>query len=235
MRIPKNTFIILLLTFACIWFSAYFSSRVSAKSHCWIKVKPKVTGRYTVDVKIETNIPGSILLSASLALKGQRPNDTFIGTQFIRVPVQNGKGTATIDGYKFAMPFGSKLPASDYDVQVSFYPNWRENRQTATAEGINNAIKGKASVTLSASGASSSSVKSQAEGRNWVMQNVLPNHPWNFKFWREKFGPWQEVEYRGSGNPKILKMFYFKSIDMTLLVNDLKREIVTYRMGLAHK
>jgi len=36
----------------------------------WINVKATPTGRYTVDVEIETNIPGAIVLAVSLALKG---------------------------------------------------------------------------------------------------------------------------------------------------------------------
>ena len=42
----------------------------------------------------------------------------------------------------------------------------------------------------------------------------------------EKFNP-------DSGNTKILQMFYFKSVDMTFMVNLLKNEIVTYRYGRA--
>ena len=42
----------------------------------------------------------------------------------------------------------------------------------------------------------------------------------------EKFDP-------TSGNPKVIQMFYFKSVDMTFMVNLLKNEIVTYRYGRA--
>lgn len=226
---------ILKTTFFCLLTLAVLASQAAVAGNYWIKVKPTVTSRYTVDVEIETNIPGSIVLSASLALQGQKPHDTFIGTNFIRVPITNGKGKATIDGRKRTSPYGSKLPAGDYDVEVSFYPRWSDNSAAANAAGINDTIEAKASVTLSASGQSSTSAKDKAEARRWVMENFYAGYSWKPEFWRNKFGELQQVEYRGSGNPKILKMFYIKSIDMTLLVNDLKKEIVTYRMGLAHQ
>jgi hypothetical protein len=228
MRILKTTFV-------CLLTLVVLASQTVVARNFWIKVKPTVRDRYTVDVEIETNIPGSVVLSANLALQGQKPQDTFIGTQFIRVPITNAKGKATIDGRKRTFPYGSELPAGDYYVEVSFYPGWSENSAAANAAGINDTIEAKASITLSASGQSSTSAKGKAEARRWVWENFYAGYPWKPEFWRNKFGELQQVEYRGSGNPKILKMFYMKSIDMTLLVNDLKKEIVTYRMGLAHQ
>lgn len=199
----------------------------------WIKVKATPTGPYTVDVEIETNIPGEIVLSANLVVKGQKPDDTLIGTDFIRVPVSGGKAKATIDGAKRTFPYKSKLPAGDYDVEVNFYPRWSKNKAVARAAKISDAIEGRDSIVLSASGQSSSSAKAAAEGKRWVMENFYMGYPWNPAFWSDRFGELQRVEYRGSGNSRVLKMYYVKSIDMTLLINDLKKEIVTYRMGLA--
>ena len=198
-------------------------------------MKATSTGRYTVDVEIKTNIPGSIVLAVSLALRGQKPQDTFIGTDFIRVPVMDGKAKVTIDGRKRAIPYGSKLPAGDYNVEVSFYPRWPQNEVAAREANINDTIGGRDTIVLSASGRSSSSAKAAADGQRWVMEHFYTNYPWKPEFWRKKFGQMKQVEYRGSGNRRILKMYYIKSINITLLVNDLKKEIITYRMGLAHK
>ncbi len=216
-------------------FIATILAGTAVSDEYWINVKATPAGRYTVDVEIETNIPGSIVLAISLALKGKKPQDTFIGTEFIRAPVAGGKANVTIDGSKRAMPHGSKLPAGDYNVEVSFYPRWSENKVAARAAKINDTIEGKGSVVLSASGQSSSSAKAAADGQRWVMENFYMNYPWKPEFWRNKFGELKQVEYRGSGNPRILKMYYIKSVNMTLLVNDLKKEIITYRMGLAHE
>lgn len=74
----------------------------------------------------------------------------------------------------------------------------------------------------------------KAEGQKWVVLNFTSGMPWDSNFWESKFGSYQELEYRGEGNPKILKMYYFKTIDMTLMVNVLKKEIVTYRKGMEY-
>ncbi len=216
-------------------FMATIFAGTALSGEYWINVKANPIGRYTVDVEIETNIPGAIVLAVDLALKDQNPQDTFIGTSFIRVPVSGGKARATIDGSKRAVLHGSKLPAGTYDVEASFYPRWSENKDAASAAKINDTINGKDSVVLSASGQSSSSVKAEAHGQRWVMENFYINYPWKPEFWSNKFGELQQVEYRGLGNPKILKMYYIKSINMTLLVNKLKKEIITYRMGLVHE
>ena len=72
------------------------------------------------------------------------------------------------------------------------------------------------------------------QNREWLEDNVIGASPWKWNRQKmvknlgkyEKFNP-------GSGNPKILQMFYFKSVDMTFMVNLLKNEIVTYRYGRA--
>ena len=202
-----------------------------------IKVKANSTGPTTVDIEIETNIPGNFNLAASLSLKGLKPDDTFIGTAFMRVPVSIGKAKCTIDGNEKnrVRPHGSKLPKGEYDVEVSFHPRWKENQKAAKAANISDTIEGKTSVLLLASGQSTSSAKALHDGQRWVMENFYMGYPWKPEFWRKKFGPLQQVKYHGSGNSDILKMYYIKSINMTLLVNALKKEIITYRKGLAHE
>ena len=73
----------------------------------------------------------------------------------------------------------------------------------------------------------------QEQHQKWVMENIISGYTWNPMFWRNKFGQWKEVEL-AHGNPEILKMYYFESIDMTLMVNVLKNEIVIWRIGLAY-
>ena len=225
--------VLVLIVFVCV--ALIFTSQVRAENKYWIKVIPTVTGPFTVDADIQTNIPGYVMLSLSLGLVGQKPNDTFIGTEFIKVPITNGRGKATIDSTKDVFPRGSQLPGGKYDVEVSFYPRWPENAVQALKLSIKNPIKGKASIKLAASGTSVNSAKVRSEGQKWVMLNVTSGMPWDSNVWESKFGSYQELEYRGEGNPKILKMYYFKTIDTTLMVNVLKKEIVTYRKGMEYK
>lgn len=83
------------------------------------------------------------------------------------------------------------------------------------------------------SGESVEDMKRRNEGRRWVMLNVHMGQEWDPAFWVAKFGDWKQLEV-DRGNPAIIKACYFKSIDMTLIVNVLKGEIVTWRDGEAH-
>ena len=201
----------------------------------WIKVKPTITGPFAVNVDIQTNIQAPVTLAVSLALTGQKPDDTFIGTDFKRVTIVDGRATAAIDGTKNVYPHGSQLPSGNYDVEVSYYPNWPENREAAAKLEIKDKIEAKSVIKLTASETTAKSAMKKADGQKWVMTNFYAGMPWDQKAWKAKFGLWQEVEYRGEMDTKILKMYYFKSIDMTFIINILQQKIISYRMGLEHK
>jgi hypothetical protein len=118
-----------------------------------------------VDIEIETNIPGDIEVSANLALSGQNPKDTFIGTQFRDVHIANGKGQATIDEKNdIVLPLRiSQLPSGQYDVIVAFHPRWAQNKLIANKLGIKDSIQGKATIKLKASGISVESTKAKED------------------------------------------------------------------------
>lgn len=195
-----------------------------------LQVTPRATGRYTVDIAIKTNLPPGAVLSISLGLAGQKPNDVFIGTDFVRATVQNGRAHAVIDGEKIAMPHGSKLPAGTYDVEVNFYPLWRENRALGLAQGLESVTR----VKLGASGGSATSAQKKAAARKWVMLHVDMGDSWAKTNLVGRFGKYVEIPLAaGHGNPHVLAMYYFPGIDMTFMVNKLKGTIEVWRMGKA--
>ena len=208
-----------------------FPSATRAKGRYWIRVKPKVTGPFSVEARISTNIPGSVVLSADLALRGQKPDDTFIGTSFVRVPVVDGQARVTIDGSVDSLPLGVPLPKGAYYLEVAFYPLWSENAESARKAGISKIVETKVAVRLSGSGASAASVKKKSAGQKWVMENVYSGMPWRLSFWSKKFGSWRVLPYKGSGSRRPFMMYYFKSIDMTIMVNSDSEEIVVWRLG----
>lgn len=225
--------ILTMIFIACL--TLFIACQPRAEGKYWIKVIPHVTGSFKVEADIQTNIPDAVTLSLSLGLSGQRPNDIFIGTEYIKVPIANGRGSAMIDGTMGVFPRESQLPAGNYNVEASFYPYWPENAAIASKLGITKPIVGKALVELHASGTSVDVAIMKADGRKWVMQNVTSGMEWDPHFWKSKFGAYQELKYNGRGNPRILKMYYFTTIDMTLMVNSLKKEIETYRMGMQNE
>lgn len=164
-----SQFITILICTIAIVFLYGYEAEPSGKY--WIKVIPTVAGPFTVDVEIETNIPGALMLSANIALSGQKEKDSFIGTQFKEVPVKNGKGRVKIDGTEdIFFSIGSILPSGQYDVEVAFHPRWPKNKSVAKKQSINNSVIGKATIKLKASGIS---VEEMKEANELIIKSFL--------------------------------------------------------------
>lgn len=209
-------------------------ANASAEAY-WINVSPKTVKGFTVEAEIETNIPGAIVLSARLVYMGTLEEAGFVGTGFVRFNGIGGKARVTIDGCKTAEPRGFKLPGGDYNIEVFYYYMWPANTGTTSNTGISTNIKGIANLSLSDRDASSANGENGEDGLRWVMENVAAGDNWDPLFWRQKFGDLEEVEYRGKDNPKIHKMYYIRSIHVTLLIDEANSTILGYRMGLAHE
>ncbi len=77
-----------------------------------------------------------------------------------------------------------------------------------------------AQVTLGASGGSAAAAQKKQAAQKWVMLNVDMGDSWAKTNLPGRYGQYVEVPLAaGHGNPKVLKMFYFPSIDMTFMVN----------------
>jgi hypothetical protein len=127
-----------------------------AETKYWVRVTPQVTGKFTVEVSVQTNLPDAPVLAATLGLHGQKDEDSFVGTDLVRVEIRNRKGRAVIDGERNHSP-GLPLPKAQYDVDVGFYPTWDENAAVAAATGIKQVgieapVQGRGSVTIDGSG-----------------------------------------------------------------------------------
>lgn len=72
------------------------------------------------------------------------------------------------------------------------------------------------------------------EGRMWVMMEVYPRTPWNAPLFRKKLGDY-EIYDPSELNPKIVKMYYFPDVDLTIMVNMPKSEVMAWRDKKATK
>lgn len=231
--------------FHLIWFMLVAMAPVAsaAVEDYWIKVNPTVIDAYQVEVQVETNIPGPMVLAARLALTGVKPDEPFVGTGFIRLPVSKDQGKITLHVEKHAMPRGTRMFSGTYDVEVFFYASWPDNTQACKRTGIADTLKVSAPVRLIASGPAPGKSDGAApvptlnagDGYRWVTENVFEGFYFRYEFWENKFGELQEVAYKGDGDPAVFKMYYIKSINMTLLVDDEHKTVITYRRGLAHE
>lgn len=200
----------------------------------WIKVSASPTGPFTVDVDVTTNLPDDAVLSASMGLAAQDPNDTFIGTSFEKINIKDGKASFVIDGTKRVMPINSTLPAGTYDVAVDFHPLWEENRALAAGLGVTDTVTGLAQVDLGGSGESAANAQAKAEVRKWAMTNINMSDKWDAAYYTKKLGGYEELPLE-NGNPEVLKVYYFPDVDMTLIVNVYKGEITVWRDGRANR
>lgn len=174
-----------------------------------------------VRLSISSNIPGNIEIMAGVSLMGQAPTDTYIGKSE-RVKVSNGSSEVVIDV--------SDLPSGKYEAEANFYPRWGLQDEKSKLTGINHEISASQKIEIGGSGESSESVAKRNEGQKWVMENIIVGTSWNPSEWKERFGSREELPVT-SMNPKIIKNYYFSSIDMTVIVNTLKVKVVTWRMG----
>ena len=216
-------------TAAAFTLAALLGSAADAAKY-WIRVNATPTGPYTVTVRITTNLPGTPTLAADMSLAGQADTDPYIGTHFKRVRITAGKGSVTLDGHRPRDP----LPAGKYNVTVSFHPMWNENRDTARKLNVTDSLTGSAPVHLKASGVSAQVTVQKKKAQGWVMRNLDMDTPMRDARLVERFGRYVELPLE-SGNPRVLKMWYFPSIDMTFMVNVLKDEVVLWRMGRANR
>lgn len=193
-----------------------------------VSIAPLVLNGSKVKVNITTNVPGEIEVVADLTLVGQASDDVVIGARAKHVLIHNGEGQTTLDG--------STLPTGQYEVEVNLYPRWGLKDDVSKSCGLKQdlgySIGAMAVVTLTGTGESAEAVEKRKQGQRWVESNVFVGTKWDPSSWVARFGSWEELEL-SSGNPQILKIFYFKSIDMSLMVNVLKGEIVTWQLGKA--
>jgi hypothetical protein len=189
-----------------------------------LSIKPDVFPNGNVLLDVETNIPGTIEVSAGLSLPGQGENDIWVGkNKYIRIV--GGKGSVTLST--------GDLPKGEYNAEVSFFPQWGFKDAMSRATGITDKLTASSRISLKGSGASTSEVLFKKNGQKWVMEHVNMGDPWRPAEWVKRFGHYQEipVDY---GNHRILKAYYFPRIDITLTVNILKGEISIWSLGKAH-
>lgn len=203
-----------------------------------ITITPTVKGDYQVAVKIDTPLPDGAILSLELRRSELTEDDPFVGTETQDVTVKNGVALLLIDAQQNAVPSLEFFAQGKYDVVATFSEltdgNERFAQQLKTqgedievAKSINMRGNGK---TQKAFQALLAQERKKRDGRQWVMSNVHGGYPWDPVFWSKKFGSWENFD-PPTGNPQILRMMYFPSIDMTLLVNIHKNEIATWSLG----
>lgn len=172
-------------------------------------------------LELATNIPGTIEIMAGISLSNQDPDDVWIGKNQ-RVRLENGAGQVTFDV--------SDLPSGQYEVEATFYPRWGFQDEVSKLSGVDENIEYTHPISLKGSGEPAEVAEQRSEDQKWVMENVIVGSEWEPEFWKSRFGQWEEFPVT-TMNPDIISNYYFESLDMTIIVNTLKDEVVTWRTG----
>lgn len=189
-----------------------------------ISVAATAVSAYEVSLDVTTNIPVPIEVMASVSIKDQDPQDTYIGVSQ-RVTLTSSEQTVEIDGRN------ERLPTGEYVAEVTFYPRWGAENGSSEAKLIEEEIIGQADVSLTGSGVGKSQTDAQNVAQKWVMLNVDIGMSWNESQFVEKLGPFSKTE----SDLNLHDAYYFEEADMTIIVNSLKNTVTIWRMGQATK
>ena len=197
--------------------------------HYTIDVSAKPVSDYMVEFTVNTNIPLPVEVMASIALKDQRPDETYIGNSE-RVRLTSSEQTFVIDSSQ-KNPLQPKLPAGDYMAEVTFYPRWGAENGNPKAKAVKEDISDSTEIRLAGSGESVSDAQARNESRNWVFENVIMGTPWDEQVFVQQLGKYEKI----TADRNLHEGFYFPKVDMTMIVNTYKKEVSIWRIGRASK
>ena len=189
-----------------------------------IELQATVKDENTVGFLIETNIPLPVEVMASIDLKNQKPDDTYIGVSK-RIKIETSPYSYDLDISE------EKLPNGDYEAVVTFYPRWGANNGNELAKEIESKVENVYSISLGSSSHGTAKERMEKDKKQlWIINNVVVDTPWdNDKFVKE-LGEFIELVVTNR-NPEIIKAYYFSEADMTIFVSKPKKAVVTWREG----
>jgi len=188
-----------------------------------IGLTAKTVSNHQVEFNVTTNIPLPIEVMASVNLKGQNPDDTYVG--------YSKKIFLKESNQIFVLNTASKnLPRGNYIAEVTFYPRWGAKKGSPKASKLKKTISGSFEISLQGTSESAEEVQEINEMQRWVMENVIIGTPWDRKTFIGKLGNCQEFRVQNR-NPNIIKSYYFPKPNITIIVNIYKNSVVTWRKG----
>lgn len=225
----KKALLLLICTLLC------FALPSNAAEKYWIKVSPKVEGAYKITANATTNLPDGVIIYANGYYAGLGDEDPAIGFNGGNVAVKGGKAVFVIEADKTAEPSKELIIKGEYELHVCFSPFWDENQAAAQKLSITNSIETIQKLHLVGNGKDKKAIDiyiKRQKSKDWVMQEVYPGTRWDTKLFTKKLGLYKTYDPKNL-NPKVVKMFYFSDVDMTLIVNVRKGEIMAWRDGKA--
>lgn len=188
-----------------------------------IDLEATVKNENTVNFLVKTNIPLPVEFMASIDLKDQKPDETYIGCSK-KIKVESSP-------YSFDFDLSEhKLPSGEYNAEVTFYPQWGADNGNELAKKINTKVMGSVPINLKTAYGSADERKEIDKKQSWGINNVIVGTIWNADKFIEKLGEYQELKVTNR-NAEIIKVYYFPEADMTIFVSKPKKSVLTWRIG----
>jgi hypothetical protein len=207
------------VAFACIAILTIASVANGAVTKPFLTMEPKALDAHRVQFTINTNLPFPIKISAGIDLKGQKPDDIYIG-YYDFFTLTGPKTTVILDTSKSNKP----LPAATYNATVEFHPNWSEN---VAVKGVPK-LHAEKQFQLIGSGGSAADTVRLNERQRWVISNVAQDTHWNRAAFEQRLG--KSIKGR-SVLSHLHDAYYFPGAGMTMLVNRTENKVTTWEKG----
>jgi len=189
-----------------------------------IDLEATVKNENTVNFLIKTNIPLPVEFMASIDLKDQKPDETYIGASK-KIKFESSPYSFDFDISEY------KLPNGEYNAEVTFYPQWGADNGNELAKNIIRKVMVSKSINLKTAYGSADKRKKIDKKQSWVMDNVIVGTIWNVEEFVEKLGEYKELKVTNR-NAEIIKVYYFPAADMTIFVSKPKKSVLTWRIGM---
>lgn len=183
-----------------------------------IRIQANQNDNHTVSFLIETNIPLPIEAMASLDLKWQSDDDTYIGSSK-RIEIKKTPFEFTIDLTE------DELPNGEYVANINFYPVWWAKNELA--KKIENEISAAQDIIISNWYWTPQERKELKDNQLWVMENLWAGTERNINTVKSKIWNYEEIDV--IKNPIVVQAFYFPKADVTIFVSKPKKNIITYK------
>ena len=194
------------------------------QSQLRLTVLSAIESNGSVTGEIGTNLPLPVEVMVGLSLRGQQPNDVFIGNDQ-RVTLSSARQSYSIP----LTTSRGQLPSGRYDVEVTFYPRWGAENGSPAARAITRELRASRPIELRGSGQSASSAIRRNEAQRWLMMNVDIQERFDLAEYERHLGPSQR--FRPSGRTGIVMGYYFSQADATIFMSEPLNEVLVWRLG----
>jgi hypothetical protein len=174
-----------------------------------------------VEYLVKTNIPLPVKCMFGFDLKGQAPDDLWVGS--------SKKVTINKSPFSYELNISEdKLPSGNYQASVAYYHFWGARDGNDLSKKINQDIENSVNVVLETSNDNLKTRKELDKKQLWVMNNLWAGVKWDEKNVVNYLGKYEELIV-SNRNSAIIKVFYFPDADMTIFISKPLNEILTWR------